>query len=144
MLGQFARFAMIRYLKILLLAGFVATIATSCDGDQGPRLTLAEQEGDSEPMLFAKNHFKVLCVSCHGTTGRGDGPGAKGFPTPPRSFGERIWQDQTSDERIIKVILEGGLAVGLNQLMAPNYEPRVEEDPEVMDALVQIIRSFGR
>ena len=144
MLGRLARFAMPRNLRILLAAGIIAMLAASCDGSKGPRLTLAEQEGDSEPMRFAKNHFKVLCVSCHGTTGRGDGIAAKGFPTPPRSFGKRSWQEQTSDERITKVILEGGLAVGLNPLMAPNFEPRVEEDPEVRDALVKIIRSFGR
>lgn len=144
MLGQFYSFAMTRNLIILLAAGIIAMLATSCDGSSGTKLTLADQKGDSEPMLFAKNHFRVLCVSCHGTTGRGDGIVGKGLNPPPRSFAKRNWQDGISDERIEKVIMEGGPSVGLSPLMAANTEPRVDEDPEVLAALVKIIRSFGR
>jgi hypothetical protein len=129
---------------ILLAAGIIAMVASSCDGNKGPKITLADQKGDSEPMKFAKNHFRTVCVSCHGTRGRGDGIAGKLITPPPRSFGKRSWQDGVSDERIAKVIIEGGPSVGLHPLMTANTEIRVEEDPEVLDALVKIIRSFGR
>jgi mono/diheme cytochrome c family protein len=79
------------------------------------------------------------CVSCHGTTGRGDGPGAVREPKP-RSFADPAWQATADDERIRTVIVRGGAAVGLDPAMAPN--PDLAGKDEVLDALVKKIRKF--
>ncbi|MHC5062883.1 MAG: hypothetical protein ACYTG5_02780 [Planctomycetota bacterium] len=130
----------------LLALTLIAVVTGSCK-DNTPKkepFSLEPAAGDSEPMKFAKEHYKVFCSTCHGFTGEGDGiVGAKLTPRP-RSFALRSWQEQTTDDRIRKVILEGGAAVGLNPLMAANAEPRVEDEPEVLEALVTIVRGMGR
>jgi len=136
---------MIKLTKTTLLAfTLLAVVVGSCtDKPKKKPFSLDPQPGDSEPMKFAKEHYKLFCSTCHGFTGEGDGiVGAKLDPRP-RSFALRSWQEQTTDERIKQVILEGGAAVGLTPLMAANAEPRVEE-PEVLQALVDIVRGLGR
>jgi hypothetical protein len=51
------------------------------------------------------------------------------------------WQKSVTDEHLAKIILEGGAAVGLSPLMPPN--PDLADKPQVVDALVAVIRSFG-
>ncbi len=129
--------------KTLLALTLIAVVTGSCKQPKKEPFNLEPVAGDSEPMKFAKKHYRDFCSTCHGFTGEGDGiVGAKLTPRP-RSFALTSWQEQTTDERIEKVILEGGAAVGLNPLMAQNNEPRVEE-PEVLQALVTIVRAMGR
>ena len=47
---------------------------------------------------------------------------------------------QTKDERIAKVIVEGGAAVGLSEGMAANPDLKGKDD--VVAELVKIVRSF--
>ncbi len=94
----------------------------------------AQKEADS---LFAS-----LCSTCHGATGHGDGPAAAAFPVKPASFDTKEFQDRVSDEEMRKVIVDGGPAVGKSPLMPGN--PSLKDKPEVVEALVQKIRSFGK
>ena len=80
------------------------------------------------------------CVTCHGNRGMGDGPGAAALNPKPRTFKDPKWQQQTKDDRIAKVIVEGGGSVGLSEGMAPN--PELKDKPEVVAELVKIVRSF--
>lgn len=50
---------------------------------------------------------KGLCISCHGDTGRGDGPAAPSFNPPPRDFTNARWQKARSDGEIFTAITEG-------------------------------------
>ena len=79
----------------------------ACGGDGG-------SSGDPAAVAEAKTVWKDKCVTCHGDRGRGDGPGAMALDPKPRSFADPRWQMQTKDERIAKVIVEGGAAVGLH------------------------------
>lgn len=105
-----------------------------------------EGEGDgkakADPAVVAEAQkvWKTKCVTCHGDKGVGDGPGAAALNPKPRSFKDRKWQMSTNDDRIKKVIVEGGAAVGLSEGMAPN--PELKDKPEVVAELVNIIRSF--
>jgi mono/diheme cytochrome c family protein len=101
--------------------------ATACDG------------GEADPSVAeADKIFKERCVTCHGASGKGDGPGAAALNPKPRSFTDPGWQGSTDDARIKKVIVEGGASVGLSEAMAPN--PDLADKPKVQDALVVKIR----
>lgn len=88
----------------------------------------------------AQKIWTERCSTCHGPHGRGDGPGAKLLVVKPRNFGDGHWQRDTDDERIAKVIVDGGMSVGLDSNMAAN--PDLRTKPEVVTALVELIRGL--
>ncbi len=85
--------------------------------------------------------FAGRCAVCHGAEGGGDGPTAAALDPKPRAFTDAVWQASMTDEAIIKVVTEGGAAVGKSPLMPPN--PDLAARPELMKALVSRIRAFG-
>lgn len=90
----------------------------------------------------AKTTFSAKCVVCHGSVGLGDGPGAAALTPKPRAFSDAAWQDSVADEQISKTIIEGGAAVGKSPNMPPN--PELADKPEVVKALVSIVRAFKK
>jgi len=88
----------------------------------------------------ASQVWQERCVTCHGSTGAGDGPAARGLKARPRSFQDPAWQASVTNERIKQVIVKGGSAVGLDGAMAPN--PDLADKPEVQDELVKKIRAL--
>ncbi len=50
---------------------------------------------------------KGLCVSCHGESGKGDGPGGASFDPGPRDFTNASWQSVRTDGEIFTAITEG-------------------------------------
>lgn len=110
----------------------------------------AEQQGEAqaaaqvspEAKAEADQLWTTLCTTCHGATGKGDGPVAAGFPVKPASFADPEFQKTRTDETIAKAIVEGGAAVGKSPLMPGN--PQLTGKPEVVQALVQKVRSLGQ
>jgi mono/diheme cytochrome c family protein len=94
------------------------------------------------PASEARHLFDTRCVVCHGSAGKGDGPGGAVLNPPPRAFGDATWQKSVDDAHIAKTIVEGGLAVKLSAGMAPN--PDLADKPEVVAELVKIVRKFGQ
>lgn len=95
---------------------------------------------DSAPMT-ADQVFSTRCATCHGYSGKGDGPGARALNPKPRNYTDPNWQKSVTDEQIKKTIVEGGPAVGKSSLMAPNAD--LADHPVVLDGLVKIVRGFG-
>jgi mono/diheme cytochrome c family protein len=119
------------------------TLVTLAIGSVVPSVAFA---GDVEA---GKAKFLALCVSCHGETGKGDGPvglALKNSGQPaPRDFtvGEFILdadKDGTmgSDSDLKEVITKGALVFGGSPLMAP-IVGLTDED---LDNLVAFIRSL--
>ena len=100
-----------------------------------------EAEAAKDPVVEAQEIFQVRCVTCHGATGKGDGPGSVALNPKPRNYASAEWQKSVTDEHLGKIIVEGGAAVGLSPLMPPN--PDLADKPEVVNALVAVIRNFG-
>ncbi len=90
----------------------------------------------------AKQIFQSRCAPCHGAEGKGDGAAAASLPVKPRNYGDQEWQKTAQDAEIAKIIVEGGAAVGKSPLMPPN--PDLKDKPEVVNALVAMIRAFGK
>lgn len=111
---------------------FVGLI-TACSG---------KGDGNADAAAEADKIWNERCVTCHGTDGSGNGPGAAALAVKPRSFKDPAWQASVDNERIKKVMVEGGASVGLNEAMAPN--PDLADKPAVQDALVKKVRKLAQ
>ncbi len=101
----------------------------------------AAETGPS-PTEEARATFHSVCATCHGEDGMGDGPGAAALNPKPRNYTDKAWQAKVTDDEIKKAILGGGAAVGLSPAMPS--QPQLRDKPEVVEALVRIVRSFGK
>ena len=93
----------------LILAGLIAVIAI------GGSL-LADAAGKGDPAK-GKEKYNQICASCHGPSGKGDGPAAAALDPKPRNLSDPKYVSTLSDEQIFKTVKEGGAAVGKSPLM---------------------------
>jgi hypothetical protein len=118
-----------------LAGALAATAAAGCE----PRVEL--QPGDPELVRAAADIFANRCANCHGPRGRGDGPAGRGLWPRPRDFADPAWQASVDDERLRKVIVSGGAAVGLSSHMLAN--PDLAGSPVLVGELIRIIRGHA-
>jgi mono/diheme cytochrome c family protein len=90
----------------------------------------------------ARKFFNLRCATCHGKEGRGDGVGGKALNPKPRDYRDKEWQASVTDDQLRKTIVYGGAAVGKSANMPNN--PDLDGKPEMVDAIVKIIREFGK
>lgn len=123
---------------VLGLCAVAAIAVASCGGeaasDSSPQVSAAARK---EARLL----YDQLCWTCHGKSGRGDGPGSSIEPKP-RDYTDKTWQASVTDEEIKRTITLGGAAVGKSPAMPA--QPQLKSKPEVLQALVDIVRSFGK
>ena len=107
-------------------------------------LALAGSAWAADPAA-GKALFEANCASCHGVSGKGDGPVGSALNPPPRDFtvGEFKFDANGNgtpgeDEDIVLVIQKGAMAYGGSALMAP--WPTLSDD-QVVD-VVAYIRSL--
>lgn len=140
---------MAKFLHAISLLAAGALVA-SCGGDDGgkqdsPTTTAkapAAKTISPADRAEAEKYFKNLCVSCHGESGKGDGPSGAALNPKPRDWTDAKWQSEVKDEDLHKTILNGGTAVGLSALMPPS--PQYKTRPGVIDALVEKVRSYRK
>jgi hypothetical protein len=106
--------------------------------ETGPRGAGGGGNADEE----AASIFQQTCSMCHGLSGKGDGQMAQSLNPKPRDYTDAAWQASVTDEQIKTIIMEGGQAVGKSASM-PAQKAQLAGKPEVLDALVKIIRGFG-
>jgi mono/diheme cytochrome c family protein len=120
---------------------FLVTFGVGCSrvspgqgnaGSENPDSGAAQAQG--------QKIFLSRCFVCHGTNGDGQGPAATGLGANPRDFTDPAWQRSTTDDRIRKVIREGGEAVGENAAMPPNPDLQTNQ----VEGLLAFIRSLAR
>ena len=85
--------------------------------------------------------YDLLCSSCHGATGKGDGPAAVALNPKPRSLADAAYMKTLTDDALFKVIKDGGAAVGKSPLM-PAWGGQLK-DPEIWD-VVAYVRSLAK
>lgn len=100
------------------LALFVSTLALAT--------LLAPAGALAGDAAAGKTVYTVNCLSCHGETGKGDGPVGSVLQPPPRDFsiGEFMFDTDKdgktgTDADLAAVITKGAGAFGGNQMMAP-------------------------
>jgi high-affinity iron transporter len=89
-------------------------------------LLLLPTAGLAADAAAGKATFEANCASCHGSTGKGDGPVGAALQPPPRDFSEGDFKfDGDSngkpgeDADLEAVISQGAAAFGGSPLMAP-------------------------
>lgn len=88
-----------------------------------------------------KEIYAANCSSCHGDTGKGDGPAGAALDPKPRDLSDKAGMAKVTDQQMTDVIKKGGPAVGKSALMAPFGDSL--KDDEIAD-VVAFIRSLAK
>ena len=84
--------------------------------------------------------YATFCATCHGARGAGDGPVAASLDPKPADHTDGRYMNALSDEHLVRVIRDGGVAVGKSPLMA-GWGGSLD-DQQILD-LVAYIRSLA-
>ena len=128
-------------LLAVLFASAAACSRSSPPQQQAVPVT-ADEAAAASATAEAHTTFTQICAACHGTDGKGDGPGAAQLNPKPRNYTDKTWQASVTDDQITKTILFGGAAVGKSPAMPA--QPQLKDKPQVVAALVKIVRSYGQ
>lgn len=116
----------------IVLVAF-ALFATACgEGEASPKAS-------PEVLNHGKALFDNTCASCHGPSGRGDGPLSTTLNPKPRDLGDKSYTSTLSDEEIARTIKMGGAMKGMPQM--PSH-PQFNDDD--LAALVAYVRYIGK
>jgi mono/diheme cytochrome c family protein len=80
-----------------------------------------------------------LCASCHGATGRGDGPNAEFLPVAPTAHADAPVLSERSDDQLFDTIHRGGYIMNRHPFM-PSYGETLS--PAQIRSLVAHIRTL--
>ena len=117
---------------------WILTITTFCFLLSGALVTRSfAEQGDAKS---GKATYDKICATCHGATGKGDGPAASVLPTKPRNHTDGEYMNTLTDDYLFKIIKEGGAAVGKAQFM-PGWAAQIK-DPEIWN-IIAYIRSLA-
>ena len=80
--------------------------------------------------------YQTRCTPCHGPDGKAATPTAQALNPKPRDHTDGAYMNQLSHEHLVKVIKNGGPAVGKSPIMPPN--------PDLNDQQIDDIIAFVR
>jgi mono/diheme cytochrome c family protein len=89
--------------------------------------------------LTPQLRYQMFCATCHGESGKGDGPSGSTLSTKPRDFTDCAVMKKLSDDLIFSAIKNGGASVGLSREM-PGWAAEMG-DAEIK-GLVTYVRAF--
>lgn len=92
----------------------------------------------------AKSVYVERCLTCHGTTGAGDGSMVAMLKTKPRSFDADEWRfvDFTATEQDVRTTIAGVISDGVPDAMMPGYSDSLSEAQ--IDDLVDYVLELRR
>ena len=118
-----------------------AAVARGVDGEHD------EEEGGEEggevvvaAGFNAGQTFGIVCATCHGAGGEGDGPAGVALDPRPASFVDPAFWETRDRERIITVIRDGAASVGGSPLMAAWG---ASFDADQIEALADYVLAFN-
>jgi len=102
---------------------------------------LTEPMAESTPVsrADAQSLYNTNCARCHGRSGDGDTEDAEALGVPMPDFTSDEFHQSRTDERLRRVTMEGGAAVGLSPLMPP-WKPALSESE--IEAMVDYLRTM--
>src|SRR3990172_300144 len=100
-------------------------------------VSFAAEKGDPKA---GKARYDLLCGSCHGTSGKGDGPAAAALSPKPRNHADGKYMNALTDKYLFDIIKGGGAGLGKSPLMPP-WASQLQ-DQEIWN-LVSYIRTLA-
>lgn len=85
--------------------------------------------------------FGMYCTACHGSAGKGDGPGAGALNPKPRNLSDGAYMAKLNDQYLFDVIAKGGTAFGKSPAMPP-WNPTLKD--EDIRNVVAYIRTLAK
>ena len=113
--------------KGLVFFGFVVLMTVTATVQQAMGAGNAETGGKL---------YQARCAPCHGPDGKAATPTAQALNPKPRDHTDGAFMNQLSQEHLVKVIKNGGTAVGKSPLMTPS--------PDLNDQQLEDIIAFVR
>ena len=92
---------------------FLLTLIFSC------ALFLTAEPSEAADIAKGQEVYNTYCALCHGPTGLGDGVGAEALDPKPRDLSSAAILETYTDEYLVNVITNGGMAVGKSPAMPP-------------------------
>jgi cytochrome c oxidase cbb3-type subunit 3 len=83
-----------------------------------------------------KKLYGQFCASCHGQSGKGDGPAAAALNPKPRDHTDKETMSKLSDDELLKVIKNGGASIGKSPLM-PAWGASLK-DEQIKDVIAYV------
>lgn len=125
---------------VLLCTSACSTPAgeTTAGTAAGPAAAAAKAAPSPAVLERGATLYKANCASCHGESGKGDGPAAAVMKPPPTDHTNATYMATLSDEDLAKVIQMGGAMRG-KPLMPSNPQLRGDD----LDALVAFTRGLS-
>lgn len=120
------------------------TLLGGADGGATGRIMRLVPQGTAGAVAVAKDRdvpieekYATFCARCHGVSGK---PVAASGSVMPRDFTDAAWSAGADDERLMRVIQDGGAAVGLSPEMPPWKGVLTEAETR---AMIGRIRKFA-
>lgn len=120
-----------------------AAVARGVDGEHDEEGEEGEEGGEvvvASAEFSAAGSYAIICASCHGSAGAGDGAAGVALDPAPANFTDPVFWETRDRERVITVIRDGGAAVGASALMAPWGALYTEEQLGLMADYVMSFR----
>ena len=96
----------------------------------------AAEKGNVEA---GKQLYQQRCAPCHGSDGKANTPTAQALNPKPRDHTNGAYMNALSNEHLVKVITQGGTAVGKSPIMPPQADLNAQQ---VQD-MVAFMRSIA-
>jgi len=92
--------------------------------------------------LLKRGHdlFNQYCASCHGESGKGDGPGGANLSIKPQDLTLGAVMNPLTDEFLHRIISDGPQSVGLSSLMPP-FKPQLGD--KQIEEIIQYVRTMA-
>ena len=110
---------------------FLTTAVAALVGIAGP--------AESADIEAGQALYEQRCAPCHGPDGKANTPTAKALRPPPRDHTDGAYMNALSDENLIRVIKEGGPAVGKSPIMPPQFDLKDDQ----LQNLVAFLRTLA-
>lgn len=112
---------------IFFAIGFLATL-------------LPAHRATAQDRIAGKKMYLTFCSSCHGESGRGDGPATPSLSVKPADHTDGNVMNQHSDQFLFDIISKGGAGVKKSSLM-PAWSGQLNEN-QIGD-LIAYVRSLA-
>src|SRR5512145_1508080 len=123
-----------------ILAGFLGWSQHSTAKTDGADPKKAAHAKPDPHLLSGKQVYTQYCVTCHGESGKGDGPGGANLTIKPQNLADGRVMNALPDHMLVRAIGEGPQSIGLSNLMPP-FKPALS-NAQISD-VVAYIRTFA-